>query len=332
MARPRLFFLVCPDAELIRQRIEAQLAEHGAGKALRRVFWGDEDLPEAFYRELNIVGLFSEPKVLVLRRAHALKAAQWDALEAACRNVASGVWPFFCLEGEWSGRKPAVPAVLARREIWKAAESAGGVWSSQGLTEQSVRGFVQEWAAARSLSFEAGALEALCRALPLDAVHARLELGKVELAAGAGGSIRAEHAELVCAPREMEFFEFMDALARGGTPAAWQRVFDSQRAGESMLFNLIGYLAWESRVLWMLSHGEAAKVSLPPQGKERKAQLAKKLGAAGIARLIDLAASAEYAVKTGSSQPDQVLDLLVADLCALFKPAAGRPPAVRRHG
>ena len=324
MARPRLSFLVCPDAELIRQRIEAELAGHGLATAARRVFWGDEDLPGAFFRELGSSGLFAEPRVLVLRRAHALKAAQWDALEQACRTVASTVWPFLCLEGEWSGAKPAVPAVLTRRELWKAAEADGRVWQSRGLTEQSVLGFVQEWARARALDFEPGALEALCRALPLDAVHARLELGKVELATGQDGRIRPEHAGLVCVAREMEFFEFMDALGRGGTVDAWQRVFNSQRAGESMLFNLIGYLAWESRVLWMLLHDEGAKVPLPPQGKERKARLARKLGPAGVARLIDLAASAEHEVKTGAGQPEQVLEVLVADLCALFAPEARR--------
>ncbi len=328
MAGPGYHFLVCPDAELINQRLEKLLSATGAPKTERKVYWGDEDLPQAFWQDLTIKSLFDSHKTLIVRRAHSFKVEVWDKLTQGVKNCGSSVLPIFCLEGAWNKNKAPVPAALTKRDIWKKAEKNGWIWQSPGLTAREIRGFVSAWAEKNGLKFGPGGLEALCRALPLDAAHARLELGKIELAAGDGKTILPEHSELISPHQEMDFFDFMDALSKGGSArAVWQRVMNNHSESDSMLFLLIGYLARESRLLWDLCLNNGQGVKMHPYVKKLKTPLAKRLGPERISRLISLAFDAELSVKSGEQRPEQALDMLVADLSRLF----GSPPPGRRN-
>lgn len=324
MKRPAYSFLVCPDPQLLKARIDEMLAGSGASDWERKVFWGDDEdpLPETFWTDLTIKSLFSQPKALVVRRANAFKVDQWDKLGKAITGASSDVWPIFCLEGEWKGKKAAVPAHLAKREIWKRADKGGWVWQSGGLDQQGMRDFVRRWAGEKGMTFEQGADGILAQALPVDAVAAQLELDKIELAAWEDHVVKREHADLVALTGEMEFFDLMDALGKRGAEASvWKRVLEDhmKSAKDMMLFNLIGYLASQARQMWMLTHGEEKAVRGHPFVKKKLTAKGNMLGEKGIMRLIDLAMDAELSVKTGLRRQEEVLDILIADLVDLFR-------------
>ncbi|GAB7021856.1 DNA polymerase III subunit delta [Salidesulfovibrio brasiliensis] len=324
MKRPAYSFLVCPDPQLLKARIGEMLAGAGAGTWERRAFWGDDEdpLPDAFWTDLTIKSLFAQPKALIVRRANAFKVDQWDKLGGAITGASPDVWPIFCLEGEWKGKKPAVPAHLAKRDIWKRADKGGWVWQSGGLDKKSMGDFLRRWASDKGISFDKGAEVALAQALPEDAVAAKLELDKIELAVWDEKVVRREHASLVAPTGEMEFFDLMDSLARRGAEAGvWKRVLEDhmKNAKDRMLFNLIGYLASQARQMWMLTHGEENAVRAHPFVKKKLTAKGSQLGEKGIMRLIDLALDAEYSVKTGLRRQEEVLDMLIADLISLFR-------------
>lgn len=330
MNRTRYLVIVCPDPQLIKSHIDQRLAASGRDGWEIKPFWGDDDdpLPAAFWTDLTIKSLFPQPKALVIRRAHALRAEHWDKLDAGVKGLSADVFPVFCLEGEWKGKKAPIPATLSRRAIYKKARDEGWVWESAGLDASSLGAFVKAWAAERSISFEPGADRALIAALPPDAVAARLELDKLDLAAGDARTVRREHVELVAPAGEMEFFELMDALGRRGAEAAvWKRVLGDhlKKSQDRMLFNLIGYLAGQARMYWMLMSGEEAKVKAHPYVKKLKADVARRLGRQGVARMIDLALESELSVKTGARHHEEVLDILVAGLIDLFRPRQAAP-------
>ncbi|MBN2140493.1 MAG: DNA polymerase III subunit delta [Desulfovibrionaceae bacterium] len=320
MSRPGFYFLVCPDAELIRMRVRDLLEKAGLSGARRKVFWGDEDLPEAFWQDLCVKSLLDEPKALVLRRAHGLKVELWDKIGRAAVNQASNVCAFFCLEAEWIKNKAPVPAALTKRPMWTFAEKNDRIWKSPGLDEPGLAGFVRDWAGQKGLDLGPGALAALCRVLPRDAVHARLELGKIELAAGDSGRVLAGHAELIPPHGDMDFFEFMEALTRGGGTRAWKRVLDNHLEPDKdcLLFPLVRYMTGQARSMWMLVCGEEHKVRMHPYAKKLGLALATRLGQKRIARILDLAMEAESAVKGGERNPEQALEMFVADLSGLF--------------
>ncbi len=101
MNRPKYLFLVCPDPQLIKSHIDERLGTSGQQGWETKTFWGDDDdpLPATFWTDLTIKSLFPQPKALVVRRAHALKAEQWDKLDAGVKGLSNEIFPIFCLEG-----------------------------------------------------------------------------------------------------------------------------------------------------------------------------------------------------------------------------------------
>jgi len=323
MNRPKYLFLVCPDPQLIKSHIDERLGTSGQQGWETKTFWGDDDdpLPATFWTDLTIKSLFPQPKALVVRRAHALKAEQWDKLDAGVKGLSNEIFPIFCLEGQWKTKKAPVPATLARRNLFKKAKKENWIWESPGLDQNTLGAFVRDWAAQNGITFEPGADRALIMALPTDAVAARLELGKMELAAGDARTVTRDHVDLIPNTGEMAFFDLMDALGKPGAEAAvWKRVIDdhSKSSKDQMLFNLIGFLASQARMYGQIVSGE--KVKGNPYVIKRKTPIAKRLGRQGVARMIDLALDAEFSIKTGARRYEEVMDILIAGLIDLFQP------------
>jgi len=346
-ARHGFRFLVCPDAELLRRQA-AVLAEgmgQGPGSEVaRKVFWGDEEpFPPAFWGELTTQNLFSTPTVLLLRRAEALKAEVWDRLGEGLRNTARTVLPVFCLEGAWKEGKPAVPHFLPKRAFWQTAEQNKWIWQSPGLTDASLPKFLDAWANERGLTLNPAARQALASALPRDGLAAGLELDKIELAAAALSAgpdarvITPDLAALIAPHGDMEFFDFMKALSESAqSPQAarevWARVLDDhlRPSGDKILFQLLGYVAWQARQLWMLCEGEGARVRMRPSDKPAMQKMAQRLGRAGIARIIELTLDANLGVIGGTRRPDDALESYVAELAELMGGKARVPAAGKR--
>lgn len=323
MSGARVRFLVCPDAELVRAQVAREM--RGQAGAETKVFWGDDDKPltDAFWTDLQVTGLFATPTALVVRRAHLLKAALWDQLDAA--PVSSSATLYLCMEGEWKKNKPAIPALVTKRNLYKNAERAGAIWQEPRLSPSTMGRFVADWARREQLTLASGAQAALVQALPVDARAARLELDKVALAA-AGGEVTPAHAQLVAPHQEMDFFQFTDALSQKGAKggdllAVWKRVLQDhlKQSKDQMLFPLMGSVAREARMLMLLAGGEDGKVKAHPYVKKLKTPLARRLGREKIARIFDLLLEAEMGVKTGEMKTDQALDMLVSKLSLLYR-------------
>ncbi|WP_415718724.1 DNA polymerase III subunit delta [Maridesulfovibrio sp.] len=325
MSRPGYMFLICPDAELLHANIAELQEKHGATDYEKKVYWADEDLPPQFWDDLTLQTLFGSSKIVILRRAHKLKAAVWDNIDKTVASLSSSSFLFICLESQWKGKTTPIPAVLKKRKCWKYAEKQKWFWKSAGLDEKSIAGFVGKWARANGLQIDSQVLNVLAKALPKDARAARLELDKLDLAAGSERKILMEHVGLIAHSEEMDFFAFMRSMSEGGDPVEiWRRVLTNHSEKDSMIFMLTASLTREARALWMMIHGEDSEVRLPPFVKKQKQTLAQRLGPIRIARLFDIVMEAEIGIKTGQRKPEQALELLVAALTSLFSPPARR--------
>lgn len=322
--RPGFTFLFCPDPALIKAEA-ARLAEP-FGPFKHKVFWGDEDLPGEFWQELSATSLLGERTMLFVRRAQAIKADVWDRLAPALSGYNDAVWPLFSIESDWRyGKPPAGPKPMTRQKYFKVAEKRGWVLRVPGLTDRTLPDFVKRWCGERGVACDPRAVNEVARALPEDAAQALLELDKIELALGEDRALSADHASLVTPSGEMEFFDFVNRIsARGADRDIWQRVIHNHAESESMLFQLVGYLAKEARTLRLLLSGEEDQVKLAPRARSAKQAMARGLGKPGTARLMDLALEAEISVKSGARSPEQALETLVAGLAGLFRAAPGR--------
>ncbi len=330
MARPGFYFCICPDPALAKQRVAALLAEHppSRGNYERKVFWGDDGLDEAFWQALTLNDLFGTSRVLLVRNAQNLDKGHWALLSKALARVSAQAWPVFCLEGEFDRGKPKLPAALTATKFFAFARDKGWLWQSPGLGEQGVRKGLQDWAKARGLRFAPGVLDSLSASIPADATGLANELEKLELAMGEGREVTPDLAEMVASRPEMDIFSFLDALQQQqGAGKVWQKVLQQQLSGKGMLFQFLGMLQREARILWQLLHRESG-VRLPGPVAQRKERLAQQLGGQGIARIWDLAMAADARVKTGEAGEEQSLEMLVADLFVLF----GNTPPPRGGG
>ncbi|CCO22547.1 DNA polymerase III subunit delta [Maridesulfovibrio hydrothermalis] len=319
MSRPGYMFLICPDAELLHARINELLEQSGVTDYEKKVYWADEELPAKFWDDLTLQTLFGSSKVVILRRAHKLKAATWDTLDKTIASLSDASTFFICLESKWERKGPPVPAVLKRRKCWKYAEKQKWFWQSAGLDEKTISSFVNKWARANGITIEGPVLNALTKALPRDARAARLELDKLDLAAGTERKVIMDHLGIIAHAEEMDFFQFMNAMSQGGDPVeVWRRVLTNHSEKDSMIFMLTASLTREARALWMMLHGEDSAVRLPPFVKKQKKTLAQRIGPLRIARLFDIVMEAEIGIKTGQRKPEQALELLVASLTSLF--------------
>lgn len=321
-------FLICPDAELLHARIGELQEQYNAGDYEKKVYWADEELPQQFWDDLTLQTLFGSSKIVILRRAHKLKAAVWDNIDKTVGSLSNSSFLFMCLEGKWERKGPPVPAVLKKRKCWKFADKQKWTWQSAGLDEKTISGFVGKWAKKNGISIDRPVMTALTKALPRDARAARLELDKLELAAGPERTLFMEHIAFIAHSEEMDFFQFMRSMSEGGDPVEiWRRVLTNHSEKDSMIFMLTASLTREARALWMILHGEESAVRLPPFVKKQKKALAQRIGPARIARIFDMVLEAELGIKTGQRKPEQALELLVASLTNLFAPS--KP--VRKH-
>lgn len=317
--RPGFSILVCPDPEMLKRQMERLTASAGGGFA-RQVFWGDADeFDAAYWQALTAMSLFAEPKIVLLRRAEGLNADFWEKLARPLAGFNQHVWPVICLEGPHDPKKgPSLPKGVAERPYWKVAADKGWLWINPGLTEQTMVPTLRDWANARRLDYEKGVLQELARILPRDMAAAARELEKLELAAP-GGAIRMADLALLSVETELDIFGFLKALEEGRDPAGvWRTVFGHQLASDDgFLFQFLAIMAREARVMWQLLH-EDPECKAHPYVRKLKAPMAARLGAPGLARLWDMAMEAEAGVKSGRKSPDQAMELLVADLHALF--------------
>ena len=331
MQRPGFTFLVCPDPEMIKLRVERLLGESGE-VFTREVFQGDEEIPAAFWRALTAPSLFAEPKAVILRRADSLTEDFWPKLKGPLSGFSAHIWPMICLEKPFGKKGPAFPKALTSQPYYPVAEKRRWIWTSPGLTRRDMPPMLRDWAASASLSFAPGVLDALAAVLPEDMAMAGRELEKIEMAVlsrpqaapgdGAApppGRITQAELSLLSFRPGMDAFAFLNAFAKRGAEAAvWREIFEQSLSPEDMIFKFLGLLRSDARQMWQIFSGEAEVVRLPPFVKSQKEAMARRLGVSGLTRLFDLALDAELGIKSGAKSPDQAMELLAAELFSLF--------------
>jgi DNA polymerase-3 subunit delta len=316
-------FCICPDGRLLREGVEDMLAGRGAGAWRRHTYWGDEELPPAFWDHLSLPGLFAERRALVLRRAHLLPAAVWKRLSAALAVPKPHCLPFLCLESAWEKGKPRIPQHIAKLKCFAHADAMGWVRRSAALDERTLRIFARKEAAIRGLRIDAEALELLCDGMIPDAAAAASELDKLSLAAE-DGRVSAELASRIAGMPQFHIFRFLRLIRNGDARGVWLDALRAGREDESLVFPLISLMLREARMLWRLLHDGADGAR--PGGDATGQRLAARLGHEGLARLFGLLFAADLAVKSGERRPEQAFDALATDLTLLFaSPRNARP-------
>ncbi len=317
---PGFTFCVCPDAILSHRHVARLKETHSSGAESSswevHTFWGDEPLPPGFWESMEINGLFSRPRQIILRNAQALQVDIWKKVSSLLARVASDIWPFLFLEVPFEKGQAKIPAHIRKLKCWEFALRNDWVWQSPGIEPGSIKKYVCQRAANLNLTFEPCALDLLCSKLPANAAAIDNELQKLSLAA-ADRRVTAHLAQWAGQESQLDIFALIRSVQENRNQhKIWSTVLADQLSGESSFFNFLALLLREARILWQLLHGEP--VQLPPSILTSKEKLAKKLGTTRIAALWETAYRAERGVKTGEHSPQQAMEFLTAELSFLF--------------
>lgn len=339
--RPGFSFLVCPDGQMLRAQLARLLTLYPpvAGEWERHVYWGDEAPPPSFWEHITLHGLFPSSRAVLVRQAQLWPADVWKKISRILSSPSEHIWPQFCLEMPWDKGQPKIPAHLNRLPCMIFAERQGWVWKQGGLTEYSLKKYVQQRAHALSLCMDPEALEALCSCVPPDAQAIENELIKLAflrnatLAQGSGTgaesfSISPSMIATGSSAAEGNIFSGLRQIQAGNLVGVWKEF--SRSSDDGLLFALAGLLARECRMLWQLLAGE--KVRMPPSGQAEKRRLAENLGAQGLAEIMSILVDVERKVKNGRYSTLQGLECLLERAAAVFCNAnrAPAPAAPRR--
>lgn len=328
MARPAFSICLCPDSQLLRNRLDTLLAANpptqgGNTVWQRHVFWGDEGISAGFWEHLTLQGLFATPKTLVFRNAQVLTAQALRQLSAALEPLVKGdgnslVWPILCFEVAFERGKPKIPLHVQKLSCYLTAEKLGWLDVVPGLTPQSMPAFIRAEASRHGLNLQAAEIGFLAQALPADAAAISSELSKLALATGPDGRLPDIASALSGQAQELGIFDLLRSIQQNRTPqAVWRQILEDRLSGENMVFGFNAIILRETRMLWQILAGSSP--SLPPQAIAGKQILAKSLGFARIARIWELVLQADKGIKTGERSPEQAFEILTAELFTLFQ-------------
>ena len=320
MNRPGFLFCICPDGELIRGHIH-NLLNRGSETWRIKTFWADEELPDAFWEALSLSGLLGYSQAVVLRRSEKLLASSWKKLSPVLSRFKPNIWPFFCIENEWSRGDPSIPAVLKKQKFFQLAEKKSWIWKSSGINRQSLKKYLQQWSEAQGKIFSAQALSLACDILPLDGAGLKNELQKIELLIGDRQQVHPEDLSVVSFQPDMDSFAFLQTLqSKGRKIDLWKKIIRNQLdSAQDMVMPFLGLMLWESRQLWQLAGGESDKVRLPPGIKETKTRMARQLGQKKLAEIWTHVLEAEIGIKSGEVTAGQAMEILISKLMLLFE-------------
>ncbi|MFP4671251.1 MAG: DNA polymerase III subunit delta [Desulfohalobiaceae bacterium] len=312
-------FVICPDAGLLQQEIHKRLGEDQQDWQ-RHVFWADEELPEKFWTTLTLDGLLPAGNAVILRQADKVQASFWKELHPVLAKFRSRIWPFFCLEKEWSKGRPPIPASLSKQKYWQVARERGWIWQSPGLTRSGLRDYLRAWAREKGFRLQESFLSLGLQMLPLDAGQLQSELQKLELLAWDRQELQPEDLGQVSLQGSTDIFGFLQGLqSKGAELKVWQEVLRYQLQGDSdQIMLLLRLLLRETRIMWQLLQGEQPPGPLPPRVKSQKQALAANLGEAGLARLWEILLQTETDIKGGAISQDQAWEILSSKLLRIF--------------
>lgn len=310
--RPGFSFLICPDAQLLLEKVEEDAKAYAASSPapLKRLnFWGDEPPESSFWSALSTMDLFGSASLVVVRQANLWPIAVWKLLDNVLSKPLGGSIPIFCLEDSDKG-KIKIPAIITKRKCYQFAQKKGWIWEDQGLTDKTVAKYILDQAKSRGLVLSPAAVKYLAENTPRQAGVLAHELDKLTLLSDGKTPVTVDMLGTAQWSAEAKTFECISAILRGDLKGTWKEIAKLDLHDTTTALGFLGLVSWHFRTLWMLLVGEPTRAGL------LKPALAQRLGHAKISKALNLIVETDHAIKTGTDLR-QAVELLASRLLNL---------------
>lgn len=317
MDTPSFYFCICPDSGLARRQVHELAAAWQKRAELPKttVFWGDDDLSDAFWAKLTQAGLIKQEKILLVRQAQLLPTETWKKVSATLAKPFDSVLPVFFLEVEWEKKQPKLPAHIAKLRCLDFAKQQNWVWQNPGLDNKGLYNYLTQKAKLLKLQLQPEVLNTLSNITAPDSASADRVLEQLSLASVNGTVDMVDTLNLGVNNPELIIFDFIRCLESGNSVTVWKSL--QRDDDDTLFFPFLSLMNREAKQLWLLLHG--GRAAFPPFIINSKAELAQKLGREGLANILKMIGETDWAVKTGQRQVKQAWDELVASMTLIFR-------------
>ena len=319
MEVPGFYFCTCPDALLSKQHVESLVNSFDdvwQGKIEKYVFWADELADSKFWNTLTLQNLSLTPKLIIVRVAHTILAADWKKISNALATPRSAIFPVFFLECAWEKGQAKIPAHIARLKCFEFAKTKKWKFDNIGINEKNISHYLIEEGKKNNLQFDRDTLNMLCETTIPDALFIQTLVSQLSLFAEDGKITPQVISQVTAYAPEMVIFDLIRDMENCNFSKIWKRLAAENDKGESFLFPLISLLARDARILWQICAGENPYVH--PSVKEFKTRHVKRLGFSGISKIFKIVFEADLSVKSGKNDPLQALEKVIVSYSSLF--------------
>ena len=319
MEIPGFYFCTCPDALLSKQHIESLVGSFDdtwQDKIEKYVFWPDELSDSKFWDTLTFQNFTSTPKLIIVRAAHTILAADWKRISSALATPRTVILPVFFLECAWEKGQAKVPAHIAKLKCFDFAKKKNWKYDNIGINDNNISSYIVQEAKKYQLQFDKETLKMLCETTIPDALFIQTMITQLSLFAEDGQITPQIISQITSYAPEMFIFDLIRDMENCNFPKIWKRLALENDKGESFLFPLISLLARDARILWQICAGENPYVH--PSAKEFKTRQAKKLGFSGITKIFKIILEADLSVKSGKNDTLQALEKVITNYSSLF--------------
>ena len=319
MEIPGFYFCNCPDASLSKQHVDSLLESFDGiwqNKVEKHVFWPDELADSKFWNTLTLQTLIPTPKLIIVRAAHTILAADWKKISSAVGVPRNAILPVFFLESAWEKGTAKIPAHITKLKCFEFAKKKNWKYDNIGINDNNISNYLVQEGKKVGLQFDRDTLNMLRETTIPDSLFIQNLFSQLSLFAEDGKITPQVISQVTAYAPEMVIFDLIRDMENANFSNIWQRLALENDKGESFLFPLISLLARDARILWQANAGE--NPYLHPSIKEIKTRKAKKLGFSGIAEIFRIVLDADFSVKSGRNDPLQALEKVIVDYSSLF--------------
>ncbi|MFO7817904.1 MAG: DNA polymerase III subunit delta [Thermodesulfobacteriota bacterium] len=299
--------------------VKQLVAEQGGPNWLTEIFWGDEEqVPEKYWSALSQPDILGNSKALIMRNADSLPESFWKSLTRHLSAFKKNIWPVFCLEKEWKANKPSVAAAIKKRKYWEVAQNKKWIWDHPGLNARNTAGYLKKWADDHELQIDPQALKILLEHAPGDKYTLDNELAKLTLYLGEQKKITPADLAPLNSHAEMDIFACLKALQQGQNATVWAKIFAENEKNSGFVFQMLGLMARETRILWQLVTGQEKQIKMPAFILNQKKQLARQINTGMLTLMWNRILETELKIKSGRLPPEQALEYLISGMEKIF--------------
>lgn len=313
----RPLYYLFGDEPYLMEKCVRQLLDRLVSPDLRdfnlTVFYGTEGKGDDIAEAAATLPMFSEWRVVLVKKAEALSAASLDTLSAFIRDPS----PSTCLV--FMGEK-----IDQRKKFFIEMKKRGELIEFKRLYENQLPAFIRNEAALRGKKLEEAAAEMLAYLVGNSLQEMVSELEKAALYVGEQSAITvADIRAIVSDTRINSVFELADALGEKKLDSALRSLDTLLRGGEAPLL-VLAMITRHYRQLWKVR--ELRDRKMPSQEIARHAGInpyflqgifrqTGKYTVSELGVVFRKMCEVDMALKTGRCKPDILLENLLMDLC-----------------